>query len=30
MSIPTKISCPGVGKYETELTRGAEILMRVG
>ena len=29
MSIPTKISCPGVGKYETELTRGAEILMRV-
>lgn len=29
MSIPTKISCPCVGKYETELTRGAEILMRV-
>jgi hypothetical protein len=29
MSIPTKISCPCVGKYGTELTRGAEILMRV-
>lgn len=29
MSIPTKIDCSEIGKYETELTRGAEILMRV-
>lgn len=29
MSMLTKIDCSEIGKYETELTRGAEILMRV-